>query len=124
MQAHSVIDRHQETGGRQWRAVLFLALPALFAFLSSIGLSYDSQYSESGPWQLVSAPWFLNSGLWFFYEASRLIGYLGIGIAIIINAVAMVRRTVSEMALVFMAAAILTAIILLWSATQVFQSPW
>ena len=124
MRAHAVIEPHRETGGRQWEIVLFLAVPALFAFLSSIGLSYGSQYSESGPWQLVSAPWFLNSGLWLFYEASRLLGYIAITIAAIITAAAIIRRTASEMALSLMAAAILTAVILLWSATRVFQSPW
>jgi len=88
MRTHAVIEQHGTDGGSQLLVVLFSALPALFALLCAIRLSYDSQYSGSGPSLLNSGPWLLSSGLWFFYEASRTLGYMGIAVAVTITAVA------------------------------------
>lgn len=99
-------DRKEDLG--QFLITLLLGLPALFAFIGSVGLAHGSPYSASG--------------LWFFCLVSRILGYIGIAVAAIFTSFAIFRRTVSEAVACLMALSTAAAIALLWCAARTFPS--
>ena len=111
MRVHAAIEHHQNPDLGLFLVILLLGLPALFAFLGSVGLA-------SG------APYF-RSGLWFFYLVSRDLGLVGVVVAVGITVRAMFQRTASDPVVAgLMAASIITSIMLLWWAARTLPDLW
>lgn len=110
MRTHAAIVHHHKADLESFLIILVLGLPALFAFLGAAGLAHDAPY--------------LRSGLWFFYLVSRNLGFIGVIVAAVMTGRAMFQRTVSDAVLGLMAASIVTAIALLWSAVHTLPNLW
>lgn len=107
MRTHTAVGHHRESGAWQFWVIAFLSLPALFALFCSLWLAHATEIA--------------SSGVWFVYEASRSLGYMGIAFAAGITAIALVWHTVSRTIAFWMASATLSAIVLLWCASAIFQ---
>jgi hypothetical protein len=108
MRTATAIPESRNDNVKQLLATLFLATPALIAFLCAM--------------ELARGPRHFISGLWFFYEASRDLGFVGIAIAATISVAALVRRTASAVVTILMLSATAAAIAMLLRAARIFAN--
>lgn len=67
---------------------------------------------------------FPASALWFVYEVSFYAGCVGIGITAVLAIVEAIRRQIPSLYPRLMAFVVMFGILLLWSATRIYQNPW
>jgi hypothetical protein len=89
-------------------ALLFVA-PSALALFSSFEIAHQA---------------FPASALWFVYETSFYAGCAGIAITAILAIFEAVRRQIRPLFPGLMAALVVVGILLLWSATRIYQNPW